>query len=127
MTGVLCTRIYSSDSKWLIQLSLAADEAIARYSASVVDLATMYCFLELQLIGVEPKKMTYAVVDWIACLVSVRERVELHRRLAANEKVMIQGALEIAKNALDRIPVSCCRTVHELGEFIDSKGNIRTS
>jgi hypothetical protein len=37
--------------------------ASARYSASVVDLATVCCFLELQEMGLDPKKLIYAEVD----------------------------------------------------------------
>ncbi|KAK0595929.1 hypothetical protein LWI29_011128 [Acer saccharum] len=36
---------------------------MAQYSAFVVDHATVCCFFELQLIGVDPRKMTYVVVD----------------------------------------------------------------
>lgn len=37
--------------------------ASARYSASVDDRATTRCFLELQEIGLEPRKHIYAEVD----------------------------------------------------------------
>ena len=53
----------SSLSKFVIQLSSTVVVAMARYSASVVDRATIFCFLELQLIRLAPRKIIYPDVD----------------------------------------------------------------
>ena len=44
----------------------AAVEAKARYSASVEDRETVDCFLEDQEIGLEPRKITIPVVDFLS-------------------------------------------------------------
>ena len=53
----------SSLRRFMTQLSYAAAVAMARYSASVVKCVTVFCFLELQLIGLGPRKRIYPDVD----------------------------------------------------------------
>ena len=54
--------------------------AIALYSASVEDWATVVCFLELQLTGLEPKKMTYAEVETLESISPVQSASVKTRR-----------------------------------------------
>ena len=46
-----------------IQKTSAVAEARLRYSASVEDQETVHCFLETQVMGVEPRNTTYLEVD----------------------------------------------------------------
>ena len=59
------------------QASTAVVDAIARYSASALDQATMGCFLALHEMQLEPKKVQYPVVERL---------VVVHPAQSASEK-----------------------------------------
>ena len=46
-----------------IQKTSAVGEARLRYSALIKDRETVHCFLETQVMGVEPRNTTYPEVD----------------------------------------------------------------
>ncbi|WZY67764.1 hypothetical protein YC2023_000004 [Brassica napus] len=55
--------MWSSLKKFESQNSSSTAAAILRYSASAVDLETVSCFLERQLMSEEPKKIQYPDVE----------------------------------------------------------------
>ena len=61
--GGNCTGIISFDNNNFTHCSSVATAVMARYSASVEDRAIVCCFVELQEIGLTPRKMRKAPVE----------------------------------------------------------------
>ena len=64
--GTFSTSIFSSPSKEFIHVISVLHRAIALYSDSVVDLAIMPCFLELQATRLSPKYTQYPLMDLLS-------------------------------------------------------------
>lgn len=57
---------FNSSSKCLIHISLHDVCAMALYSASMLDLATIVCFLLFQVIKFPPRNVQYPIVDYLS-------------------------------------------------------------
>ena len=57
---------FNSSSKCLIHISSHDVCAMALYSASIIDLATIVCFLLFQVIKFPPRKVQYPIVDFLS-------------------------------------------------------------
>jgi hypothetical protein len=64
--AVLGHAIFNSSITILIHITSVVAFAIALYSASVLDLETVACFLALQEIKLEPKKTANPPVDFLS-------------------------------------------------------------
>ncbi|CAH9086639.1 unnamed protein product [Cuscuta europaea] len=78
-------------------------EAMARYSASVEERATVLCFLELQLIGLRRQPN--------------QEGVKFKRGYEREENTIMSGSTQVWK--YPSLPMFGGRAVHKLGEFVD--------
>ena len=96
-----------------------------RYSDSVLDRATVDCFLEFQLIKFPPKKMYTPDTD-LRSSISIGVALKTENFGWMKGKAIMNGALDVAKKSFTSCPMSKGGCMKKLTELIDCISNVKT-
>ena len=88
--------------------------------------ATMCCFVEIQEIGLAPRKIRKSPI-WVTSLVRITEIVKCQGSVCKNPNTKVSRAINITKLTFHRSLMVLGWCLHKLGEFIHIKGNIWAS
>ena len=127
--GDNCTGARNFDNNDFTHCHSAAITTIARYSASVEERATVHCFVQLQEIGLAPRKIRKALVKIRSSGLLGQSVLEKLCKVSVHDKPNTKGsrAIKINNQTFDRSLMVLGRRVHKLREFIHNKGNILVS